>query len=180
MSTQPQASYRKGFIAGEFLTRTYRISGEFPLKGELLLDFLNDYQALFIGLERIFISPLLDPATLTGNYRYGNVRKNSVGLVVLNQLRDGLPRREGQYMGRDHVDRQVLIVAAGFEIRGAIRLHPSVNVTEFIRTTPEQFIPIFEAKAMLTARREIVFKGGSILLNRHEIEVFCVLDEKQA
>ncbi len=164
MSTQ-QASFRKGFIAGEFLTRTYRISGEYAITGGLLLDYLNDYQSLFVGLERIFISPLLDPAVLTGNYRLGNVRKNSVGLVVLTQLRDGLPRREGQYMGRDHIDRQVLIVAAGFEIKGAIRLHPSVNVTDFIRQTPEQFIPVFEGSATLTARREVVFQGGAILLN---------------
>jgi hypothetical protein len=173
-SSTPGA-FRKGLIGGEFLTATYRISGEMDPRGETLLDQLNNYQELFLQVERIFVSPLLSPATLAANYPTGHVRKSSLGLIVLSQMRDGLPRREGQYMGRDHVDRQILIVAAGFEVRGAIRLHPSVNVANFIRTTPEQFIPVFDASAMLTAKQDIVFKGGAILLNRNQVEVFCVL-----
>jgi len=173
---QTQASIRKGFVSGEFLTRTYRISGEVSLQTGPLLDQLNDINALFITLERMFISPLLDPATLTGNYEEGEVRKDILGIVVLNQLRDGLPMREGRYIGRDHVDRKVLIVVAGFEVRGALRLHPSVNVPNFVRTTPEDFIPLFNASATLTARRDIVFEGGAILVNRTEIEVFCMTE----
>ncbi len=171
---QAQATVRKGFVAGEFLTRTYRVSGEVALRGEPLLDQLNDHNALFVTLERMFISPLLDPATLTGNFATGEIRKDTTGLVVLNQMRDGLPHREGRYVGRDHIDRTVLVVAAGFEIAGVIRLHPTVNVTHFVRTTPEQFIPIFEAKATYATRREIVFQGAAILLNRNQIEVFAV------
>ncbi|HEX3054171.1 MAG TPA: hypothetical protein VHP83_26185 [Aggregatilineaceae bacterium] len=179
-SPQPQASFRKGFVAGEFLTDTYRISGEVELRGTPILDQLNDHMELFLPLENLFISPLLDPAVLTGNYRQGNVRKSNLGLVVLNQMRDGLPYREGQYMGRDNVNRYILIVAAGFEIQGALRLHPSVNVANFVRTTPEQFIPVFEGTALLTARRDVQFKGGSVLVNRNLIEVFCTLDKPPA
>ena len=57
-----QANTRSGYTVGEFLTRTYRISGEVASRGEPLLDRLNDHNALFCTLERIFISPLLDPA----------------------------------------------------------------------------------------------------------------------
>jgi hypothetical protein len=167
--------FRKGYVGGEFLTSTYRISGEVELRSDLLLDQLNQHMELFLQIERLFISPLRDPATLTGNYAVGHIRKSSLGLVVLNQMKDGLPRREGQYMGRDHVDRQVVILAAGFEVQGFIRLHPSVNVANFIRTTPENFVPVFEATAIYTKQREIVFKGGAILLNRNLFEVFATL-----
>jgi hypothetical protein len=173
---QSQVSIRKGYVAGEFLTRTYRISGEVDLHGLPLLDQLNDINALFITLERMFISPLLDPATLTGHYPAGDVRKDTLGVVVLNQLRDGLPMREGRYIGRDHIDRQALVVVAGFEVLGSIRLHPSVNVPHFVRTTPEDFIPIFNASATLAARRSIVFEGGAILVNRKQVEVFCMTE----
>ncbi|MBN1200379.1 MAG: hypothetical protein JXJ20_00855 [Anaerolineae bacterium] len=170
-----QVTVRKGYVSGDFLTATYRISGEAALRGAMLLDQLND-QTLFVTLERIYISPLIDPVTLTGNYQTGNVRKDSLGLVILKQERDGLPRREGQYMGHNHVDSSVLIVAAGFEIKGAIRLHPSVDLENFIRTTPEHFIPLFNASATLTAHRGVEFQGGAILLNRNLIEVFCIED----
>jgi hypothetical protein len=173
---QQQATYRKGFVAGEFLTSTYRISGEVEMGGIPLLDQINNHNELYIQLENLFISPLLDPAVLTGNYRYGHLRKNAVGVVVLNTIKDGLPHREGQYMGRDHINRQILIVAAGFEVRGALRLHPTVNLANFVRTTPEHFVPVFDATATLTARREITFKGGSILINRQLIEVFAILE----
>lgn len=173
-----QATVRKGYVAADFLTRTYRISGEVDLRGEPLLDKMNAHMELFVALERMYISPLLDPAVLTGHYEIGNVRKDSTGLVMLKQLEDGLPRRQGQYMGRDHVDRDLLIVVAGFEVRGVLRLHPSVDLANFVRTTPEHFIPIFNADATLTADRSVVFKGGAILVNRNHIEVFCVEPRK--
>lgn len=171
-----QTSIRAGYLSGEFLTRTYRISGEVSLQGTPLLDHLNDHLALFIQLEKMFVSPLLEPASLTGNYRFGNVRKDRLGLVVLSQMKDGLPRREGQYVGRDFVDRKMLIVTAGFEVRGVIRLHRTVDVNNFMRTTPERYIPVFDATAALTANREIVFQGGAILVNRDQTEVFCMAE----
>lgn len=168
---------RQQTVSAEFLTRSYRISGEVSVRSDPLLDQLNDHLALFVHVERVFVSPLLDPATLTGNFRSVEVRKDTLGLVVLNRPEDGLPHRQGRYIGRDHVERPVVTVAAGFEVRGVMSLHPSVNVVELIRTTPEQFVLIFDASAALTARREVVFSGGAILLNRSQIEVFAALDE---
>jgi hypothetical protein len=174
---EQQAKVRTGYVAGDFMTRTYRISGELALHGEPMLDQLNNLNTLFLTLERVFVSPLLDPAILTGNYPMAEVRKDNIGIALLTQMKDGLPYREGRYVGRDHVNRQLLVVAAGFEIQGSLSLHPTVNVPNFVRTTPEEFIPLFNATATLTARREIVFEGGAILLNRREIEVFAVLGE---
>jgi hypothetical protein len=173
---QGQASIRKGFVAGEFLTRTYRISGEVELRGIPLLDQLNDLNAQFLSLERMYVSPLLDPAVLSGSAPVGEVRKDSMGIVILTQFKDGLPLREGRYMGRDHVEKELLIVVSGLEVIGSLRVHPSVNVPNFVRTTPEMFIPLFNATATLAARREVVFKGGAILINRSRIEVFCTMD----
>jgi hypothetical protein len=174
---QSQANVRKGYVAGEFLTRSWRVSGEVEVQGQPLLDQLNDHLALFLQLERMFISPLSDPAQLVGNYPTGNIRKDNLAVVALKQMQAGLPYRQGQYMGRDHVDRPVVIVVYGIEVRGAIRLHPSVNVSHFVRTTPEQFIPVFDATATIIAHPEIVFTGGAILLNRGQIEWFCLHEE---
>lgn len=177
MINQQQASFRKGYVSGDFLTANYRITGEVPLRGIPVLDQLNDHMAFFIEVEHTFISPLHNPAALTGNFRYSNLRIENIGLLVLKQIRDGLPRREGQYMGHTHVDRELLFVAAGFELRGVLRLHPSVDLTHFVRTTPERFIPLFNASARLLSAPEIAFKGGAVLLNRGQIEIFNVLEE---
>lgn len=173
---QGQATIRKGFVGGEFLTRTYRISGEAELRGVPLLDQLNDLNTQFLTLERMYVSPLLDPAVLTGNFPAGEIRKENIGIVALSQFKDGLPQREGRYMGRENVDKPLLIVASGFEVSGVIRLHPSVNLANFVRTTPELFIPVFNATATLAARRDIVFRGGAVLVNRSRIEVFCITE----
>ena len=85
---QSQASIRQGYVAGEFMTRTYRISGEVELRGVPVLDQLNDHNALFLSLERMFISPLLDPATLTAISRMGRWA-GPLGIVVLGYWRDG-------------------------------------------------------------------------------------------
>lgn len=167
---------RQQVVSADFLTRTYRTSGDVSILGEPLLDQLNDELAHFLHVERVFISPLLDPATLTGNFRSAEVRKDRLGVVVLNRLEDGLPYRQGRYVGRDHVERQVLAIVAGFEVRGAIWLHPSVNVIELVRTTPERFIPIFNATATYAMQRDIVFSGGAILVNRGMIEVFAQVE----
>lgn len=174
MQPVQQTSIRTGYLAGEFLTSTYRISGEVSIHSNPLLDELNDVNALFVTVERMFVSPLFNPTVLTGNYRSAEVRKDRLGLVVLNQRRDGLPLREGRYVGRDHVERSVLLVAAGFEVRGLLTLHKSVNIPTFIRTTPEDFIPIFDATATLAVKRDVVFRGGAILVNRRRLEVFAL------
>ena len=82
---EQQAKVRTGFVAGDFMTSTYRISGEVALRGDPLLDQLNNLNTLFLTLERVFVSPLLDPAVLTGNYPNAEVRKDNVGIVILNQ-----------------------------------------------------------------------------------------------
>jgi hypothetical protein len=172
-----QASTRKqGYVSGDFLTPTYRISGEVALRGDPLLDQLNDHMAQFLTVERMFVSLLHDPASLIGNFSLGQVRKASLALVILKEQEDGLPHRRGQYLGRDHADRDMLVVTGGFEVRGKLRLHRSVNVIEFLRTTPEQFVPFFDATAVVASRREIVFQGGAVLVNRLLIEVFCPVE----
>lgn len=176
MLASQQATIRAGYVAAEFLTRTYRISGEVELRSEPLLDRMNDQNALFVTVERMFISPLLDPATLTGHFSIGEVRKDRVGIVVLQQRREGLPQREGRYVGRDHIERDVLLVTAGFEVRGKVSLHQSVNVSNFVRTTPEDFIVVFDASATLTAKRDVVYQGGAILVSRKRTEVFAMIE----
>jgi len=177
---QTQASFRKGFVAGEFLTQTYRFTGEVALRGEPLLDQLNNRSTLFVTLERMFVSPLQDPAAVLSSYPSGELRKERISLVALTQARDGLPRLEGRYTAQELVQRQVLAIAAGFEITGTLRLHPTVIPAQHLRTTPELFIPLFDARAVWSQRRECVFKGGAILVNRGQVEVFAVLEDKDA
>ncbi len=169
-----QSTIRQGYVSADFINLTYRISGDVSVRAETLLDQLNDHMAFFITVERMFVSPLNDPATLTGNFETGEVRKDRLAMVVLNRSEDGMPQRRGRYEGRDHVDTDVFIVVAGFEVRGRIRQHPTVNIANMLRTTPEMFVPVFDAQATMSARRQIVFQGGAILVNRSQFEVFTV------
>lgn len=173
---QRQSSFHKNTISAEFLTQVYRISGDVNIGTEPVLDQLNDHLALFIEVEHMFLSRLNDPAQLTESSSTGQVRKDNTLIVVLNKLEHGLPRRQGQYSGRDHRDRPLLVITNSFEVRGSLRLHPSVKFDDFLRTTPEQFVPLFNARATYVANPDVVFEGGALLVNRAQFEAFSLLD----
>jgi len=119
---------RQQAVNAEFLTRSYRISGEVSVRSDPLLDQLNDHLALFVHVERVFVSPLLDPATLTGNFRSVEVRKDTLGLVVLSARKNGLPHRQVATSARP-IERP-FVRSPPIRGGGVMSLHPSVNVAE--------------------------------------------------
>ncbi len=166
---------RKGYLSADILTENYRISGDIPLKGQPLVDTLNDKLSSFIRVENIYISPVHDPTVFTAQYPVGNVRKDTVTAVILAREEDGIARHSIYQVKPDApILFALFTVTKGFEIRGGLKQTSPTDIDNMLLQSVDSFITVFRATATLTARPEIQFNGGSVIINRTFTNIFCV------
>jgi hypothetical protein len=169
-----KASYREGYVAAEFLSHNYRISGEASVALNPLTDTLNDALHSYIKIENVYISPIQSPADIKGHFRHAQLRKDNITLVVLRREEDGLPKRQsyGSYLGQTIHD--VFITVPGFELEGELAMSKTLDLEAVLVLSVERFIPISNAVATVSLAPEIQFQGGMILVNRDYIGAFCL------
>lgn len=169
-----KASFRKGFVAADFLSHNYRISGEVDISINPLADILNDALRSYLKLENVYISPIQAPADLKGHYKYGQLRKDNITMAVLHREEDGLPKRQsyGSYLSQ--VVHDVFVTVPGFEVRGLLTMSSTLDMEGLLVLSAERFIPISEAVATVSLAPDIQFRGGVILVNRDFVGIFCI------
>ncbi len=172
-----KASFRKGYVAADFLAHNYRISGEVSVRLNPIADVLNDPTRSYITVENVYISPIQNPADIKGNFRRGQLRKDNIIMVVLAREEDGLPKRQayGSYISR--VVHDVFLTVPGFEVRGSLTMSATLDLEGLLVLAAERFIPISSATATVTLSPSVKFRGGMILVNRDYIGIFCLVKE---
>jgi hypothetical protein len=175
MTDKVVALSRKGYLSADILTENYRISGEIPLKGQPLVDTLNDKMSSFIKVENIYISPVHDPTVFTAQYPVGNVRKDTIAAIVLAREEDGLARHSIYQVKPDApILFGLFTVLKGFEVRGGLKQASPADIDNMLLQSLDPFLTIFRATAKLTARPEISFSGGAMILNRLFANLYCI------
>ncbi len=168
-------SPRKGVLAAEFLSDSYRISCEISLKSQTLVDALNDKMSTFLRADNIYISPVSDPAVFKAQYSFGQVRKENISLVVLMREEDGVPRHSMYHSSpTTPMLYNLFATVTGFEVRGGLRITSPVDIDNMLMQSTDRFITIYRAMATATDHPDIQFTGGAILLNREKATIFCV------
>ena len=172
-----QVTFRKGYMAADFLTDSYRISGEVDIAANALTDVLNDHLKTYIKLENVYISPIQNPADIKGHFEHGQLRKNNITMVILHREEDGLPKHQtyGSYIGQ--VVHDVFLTVPGFEVEGLLVASPRLNLERILVYEAQSFIPISEAVATVSLAPDIRFRGGMILVNRDHVGIFCMVGE---
>lgn len=166
---------RKGIVAAEFLSDSYRISGEVVLKGQPLVDSLNDKMNSFIRAENIYVSPISDPSVFKAHYAVGQLRKDNISLVVLAREEDGVARHTLYHTQHNQpIAYNLFATVPGFEVRGGLRVGALTDVDNMLMQSVDRFITIYRANAKVTENPEIEFNGGAILLNREAVNIVCV------
>lgn len=175
MSDKVLSLSRKGYLSAEFLTENYRISGEVALKGQPLIDTLNDKMNSFVRVENMYISPVNDPTVFTAQYALGHIRKDNIVAAVLAREEDGIARHSIYQAKADApILYSLFTVTKGYEVRGGLKLGSPVDVDNMLMQSLDLFIAVFRGHAKLTASPEIQFAGGALLLNRTFTNIFCV------
>lgn len=166
---------RKGVLTAEFLSESYRISGEVTIRDQPLVDLLNDKMSSYVRAESIYLSPIDNPAVFRTQSVVGQLRKDRISMVVLQREEEGFARHT-IYRNLGHLPIGFTVYAAlpGFEVRGGLKLSSMNDVDTMLMQSADRFITLYQGTATLTAHPDMQFTGGAILLNRELATLFTV------
>lgn len=168
-------SVRKGYVSAEFLSESHRISGDVNLRGQPLIDTLNDINSHYIRLENVYVSPITDPVVFSAQNPVGQVRKEGTSVVVLPREEDGYAKHTiYSNAGTAPIYYSLFVAMPGFEVRGGLRMGALTDIESMLVRSVDKFITIYRATAKLLSHPEIEFYGGSILVNREMATLFAV------
>jgi len=166
---------RKGYISADFLTESYRISGDVNLRNQPLVDMLNDVNSHFVRVESVYVSPINDPVVFSAQNPIGQVRKDRILAVVLPREEDGFAKHTiYSNLGSAPIIYSLFVAMPGFELRGGLRMGSSSDIENMLIRSVDPFITIYRATAKLLSHPDIQFNGGSILVNREMATMFAV------
>jgi hypothetical protein len=166
---------RKNVISTEFLSPTYRISGEVIIRDMPIVDLLNDKNANFIRAENLYVSPVADPVVFRVQHTGGMVRKDQISLVMLQREEEGYARHTlYRNMGLVPLNFSLFAIMPGFEVRGGIKVNSSSEVDSMLLQSIDRFITIYQATVTLTVSPDIQYTGAAVLINREHAQLFFV------
>jgi len=174
-----EETLRTGWLAVDFFTQSYRISGHVDVRQRNLADILNDPTTGFVRLEDAYFSPLDRPGEIVATYPTPHLVKANLTFAVVPHQEDALSRKQayGRYLGT--FLQQIFLTVPGFEIVGYLRLSSKIDLRRVLTTEPNDFIAVLDGRVRVSLRPDITFTGGGILVNRRHIGAFCVVKEKE-
>ena len=177
-STQSeQAVGRRGWVSVDFFTHSYRISGSVDVRRLPLADQLNDPTTSYLLMEDVYVSPVDRPGDITASYDMAALRKVNITMAVLSNKEDGLSKKQsyGSYFGT--ALRNVFITVPQFEVRGFLQTTGKFDLHALLATGTDHFMPLLEGTTFSSAKPEIQFDGGMILVNKDAVGVMCMQEE---
>jgi hypothetical protein len=164
--------YGRGFVAADFFTYTYRISARADTRKRSLADHLNDRLTSYLELYETFVSRLHKPSEIVASYDLASLRKDGVTFVVLAAEEETSERHAYGYFAKQPYD--VFLTVPSFEIRGRLRVIGKLDLHVLLVKGTENFISISNPVASPCFFPDITFTGGTVLVNKARIELFCV------
>ncbi|MCS7251491.1 MAG: hypothetical protein RMK32_04750 [Anaerolineae bacterium] len=172
--TQP--GIRTGTITVDFLTPTHRVSAQMVLRGRVLADVLNDVRTSYISVDAVFLSRLEDPAHILKSLGTAVLNKNYITAAIVNVgIEMALKAVSPAYTSRKVYN--VFATVPGFEIEGTIEFAGRPDIHALLVTNVERFIPIVNAKVVMSEKPSINFSGELIFLNRDFIGLLALSGE---
>lgn len=167
---------RSGKLTADFFTQSYRISGGIDIRSRKLADQLDDRTSSFLRLEDVYISNTERPGDIVASHAEAVIRKEKIVAAVVAREENGLSRKYayGSYLGSQVA--KVFLIVSSFQIRGYLRLPGKADLRAAL-TSADAYIPLIDGEMKLSARPEIAFAGGIILVNRAQVEALCKEEE---
>jgi len=164
--------YGRGFIAADFFTHTYRISARADTRKRSLANHLNDRLTSYLELHETFVSRLHKPSEIVASYHLASLRKDSITFVILAAEKETSERHAYGYFAKQLYD--VFLTVPSFEIRGKLQVTGKLDLHAFLVKGTENFISISNPVASPCLFPDISFTGGTVLVNKSRIELFCI------
>jgi hypothetical protein len=169
---------RRGWVAVDFFTQSYRISGTVDVRRIPLADQLNDRTTSYLMLEDTYVSPIDRPGDITASYAQAALRKENITMAVLTNKEDGLAKKQsyGSYFGTSL--KNVFITVPQFEVRGFLQVVGKFDLHALLATGTDRYMPILDGTTFASLWPDIQFDGGVILVNKDAVGVMCVQEEE--
>jgi hypothetical protein len=169
---------RAGWLAADFFTQSYRISGHVDVGRRAIADILNDPTTSFIQLEDAYISPIDRPGDIIATYAASGLAKDNLTLVLVPTRDDALFSKAtyGSYYGT--YLHKVFVTVPSFEVVGYLRLSTRVDLRRLLSLETEAFISVLDSRVRASIRPDITFTGGGVLVNKRHIGAFCLEEEE--
>jgi len=164
--------YGKGFVAADFFTHTYRISARADTRKRSLADHLNDRLTSYLELYETFVSRLHKPSEIVTSYNLASLRKDGITFVVLAAEEETSERHAYGFFAKQLYD--VFLTVPSFEIRGRLKVIGKLDLHVLLVKGTERFISISNPVASPCLSPDITFTGGTVLVNKSRIELFCI------
>ena len=174
-----EGTLRTGWLAVDFFTQSYRISGQVDIRRRSLADILNDPTTGFVPLEDAYISPIDRPGDIVATYPSPNLVKANLTFAIVPHQEDALRRKQayGSYLGT--FLQQIFLTVPGFEIVGYLRLSSKMDLRRVLTSGTDEFIAVLDGRVRGSLRPDITFTGGGILVNKRHIGAFSVTEEEE-
>jgi hypothetical protein len=169
---------QRGWVAADFFTHSYRISGSVDVRRLPLADQLNDLTMSYVMLRDAYVSPIDRPGDITDSYEVAALRKENVSMAVLTHKEDGLSKKHsyGSYFGMSL--KNVFLTVPQFEVRGFLQIVGKFDLHSLMATGTDRFMPLLDGTTFATIKPEIQFQGGMVLVNKDAVGVICLQDEE--
>jgi hypothetical protein len=169
---------QRGWVAVDFFTHSYRISGTVDVRRISLADQLNDRTTSYLLLEDTYVSPIDRPGDITASYAQAALRKENITMAVLTNKDDGLSKKQsyGSYYGT--ALKNVFITVPQFEVRGYLQVMGKFDLHALLAIGTDRFMPILDGTTFASLWPDIQFDGGVILVNKDSVGVMCVQEEE--
>ncbi len=168
----------RGWVAADFFTHSYRISGSVDVRRLPLADQLNDRTTSYLMLQDAYVSPIDRPGDITDSYAMAALRKDNVSMAVLTNKDDGLSKKHsyGSYFGMSL--KNVFLTVPQFEVRGFLQVVGKFDLHALMATGTDRFMPLLDGTTFSTLKPEIQFQGGMLLVNKDAVGVMCLREEE--
>ena len=166
-----------GPVVVDFFVHGYRISGRLITRGKAVGDLLNDQLRSYLELRDVYISRINSPAEIAATYSHAQLHKDSLLFAIVpGKERLAQVGRTVSYFGRHR--RHVWMALPTFEIEGELQIAGmSFDPGAFLATGKSDYIPILDGTAQTTIWPDITFSGDLFLVNKKDIDLFCLREE---
>jgi hypothetical protein len=164
--------YGKGFVAADFFTHTYRVSARADTRKRSLADHLNDRLTSYLELHDTFVSRLHKPSEIVASHPLASLRKDGIAFVILAAEKETSERHAYGYFAKQLYN--VFLTVPSFEVRGKLQVTGKVDLHVLLVKGTENFISISDPVASPCLFPDITFTGGTVLVNKSRIELFCI------
>jgi hypothetical protein len=156
--------------SADFFTTTHRISGQLETGTTPLGDLLNNRSQSYLLVFNVYVSRLNDPGEIGAYAPVAYLAKENVSFVIVSS-REVRPPDQGRYARQEY---GALATLPGFEIRGSFMGPPRFDLRTFSPATLDPFVVLTDASAQIVSLPEITFGGEALLVNRVQLESFCL------